>query len=1122
MAKFDRKNLVAFVNTTTVVESWVGSSAPVSSGVLSIMTKTGANRFLAGCGFAAARVESIGETKVTISYLNGKYRQTLDVPSYMLGRNFLNSMWGVSRKEGKFITSVEVVKYVISSVQEDLAAFKVRLGHLARNETLLISHDEKTQVWRGVASPELYGAQLFADSIRNSVFAIEKDGEIVSSCATTKLIARHHSITHNIPVFTVNNKKVTVILSGGNLELRKVLASGALFVKQDWVETYGVTRIVSQGLGLKAVTAVADVDFLGQFPHEFDAIASKGCVKAGLHGVYKALTGCTNEELFSVSPEEMAEVVKLASYRINTKWGKLVCVDVVEDINVTNPYTLYGYKYVGEEAEEGSSSFNLETVRLFQEGAIKSIPAWIQANLVAELIEEKRDLTQIKFSEIQGVAIHYGLDVARDFMDSLTPSNKLAGHFAKIGEGFTEDESEEIIRTMFVDYSGSISMGQMSSLNFKSVEAYYAALEFALNGGVLASGRIFEGWASKKDVVLTLGGQKFFFPGAGNNAGEFMPKEGKDYEAGVNFGPVMAEVVSLMVALRNPKTNWVQKQLRTQAALANNSLKEEFNSFNVRGKYMVAMPCTWENKKGEIHTTRETMRGKMIYSKMPSLFYAATCGVYVSDIPEELFCLSSLARFAMRCSAYVSVDQLMLQGNDTDGDTIRLTESTYALPKYNGQKVAQKYWDNYVAGEVEMNFFAKLPKVLTYKAEELDAGMATAKINKANVGLYTAELFTVQHILDVLLSNKGISTEGAMFVKEVYALTMQDEAVRAIKHESGVSVWGQISLNEMLQSKEDVTEVVAKAIVEVAEDKLGEVLTQKDAMTFVVAASAIIRGSNRQAWGNANMQSDFEGGRVEKDAYLNTVGNNFSIHGLFVRQTWNKLVIRNRQARNVWGFISNNPNALKAYRVWNMRLGVQAGLIKLFNVNKDNSLAERAYFRAFELFGGKGTHEPEFANAEVVAEAKAAQMAEADSIIQDNEILEFFEKPASQESVQEVVEVEEIVETPKSPTEGIIKVDILSSNEGVVRMSSGKHSKEITFEATGDVNLDAVTAIGLAVEAIKTPKDILVIGAPHNVVNNIHKFVPKWIEGGVGKTVKGRDHWVKVVEYANFADVFVG
>lgn len=1120
MAKFDRKSLVLFANTAAVVESWVGSSAPVSAGVLSIMTKTGANRFLSDCGFAAARVESIGETKITISYLNGKYRSTLDIPAYMLGRSFLNALHGVSRKDGAKISPVEVVKYVVNQVQEDLAGFKVRLSHLARNETLLISHDEKTPIWRGVASPELYGTTLFADSIRNSVFAIQNGDEIISSCAPTKLIARQHSIAHNLPVFTVPSKKVTVILAGGNLELRKILGAGALFVNQSWVEQYGVTRIVSQGLGLKAVTAVADADFLGQFPHEFDAIASKGCVKAGLHGVYKALTGCSNEELFSVSPEEMAETIKLAAYRIDTKWGKLTCVDVVEDINVTNPYTLYGYKYVGEECEEGSSSFNLETVRMFQAGEIYSIPAWIQANLVAGVIEEKRDLTQIKFSEIQGIAIHYGIEVARDFMDSLTVSDKLAGHFAKIGSGFTEDESEEIVRTLFIDYVGSISMGQMSALNFKTKEAYYASLEFALNGGVLSTGRIFEGFASKKDVVLTLGGQKFFFPGAGNNAGEFMPKEGKDYEAGVNFGPVMAEVVSLMVALRNSKTNWVQKQLRTQAALANNALKEEFNSFNVKGKYLVAMPCTWENKMGEVYTTRETMRGKMVYSKMPSLFYAATCGVYVSNVPSELFGLSGLASFALRCAAYVSVDQLMLQGNDTDGDTIRLTQSTYTLPKYDGQKVAQKYWDEYVSGEVEMNFFAKLPKVLTYPAVELSAGMATAKANKANVGLYTAELFTVQHILDVLLSNGRISTEGAMIIKEAYALTMQDEAVRAIKHESGNSDWENISINSMMNAEDYVPFVTACRIIELADKKLGEMLEEKDAMAFVTSAAAIIGGSNRPAWGNANMQSDFEGGRVEKDAYLNVAGNNFSIHGLFVRQTWNKLVIRNRQARNVWGFISANQNALKAYRVWNMRLGVQAGLIKLFNVNKDNSLAERAYFRAFELFGGKDTYEPVFANAEVVAEMKESQMAEADSIVQDNEILEFFEKPASQEPVQEVAET--VVEAPKSPTEGIIKVNVLASKDGVVTLTSGKHSKEITFEATGDVNLDAVTAIGLAVEAIKTPKDVLIIGAPHNVANNINKFVPKWIDSGVGKTVKGRDSWVKVVEYANFADVFVG
>lgn len=977
------KTIASAVETT--VAALVGDNANIA-GLRSAFTK-GANSFLVSCGLNAARVVRVGKSKVTIQWTNttadGKsHINKVDVPAYMLAPAFLKGIAKQVTDRGNAVGFRGLINTVVTSCG-NLPRFKVEVAHLCRNETLRLEtglFSTEDLHWTGVASPELFGTRLYSVELKDSSFAAVQEGMVISPNAGTKLIARQHSIASNKPLFEIEGVKTVVVLDTDNKFLKEIFASGSLFVSRSFAVKAGPARIVSKVLGLKAVTSVMDDRFAKNFVG-FDAVAHAGCVKAGVRGLFRAITGKTELEVMLASNEEVLSAVEAASKTIKTAYGELKVVPVVETLGVTNPYSLYGCEWnsgdvVNEIFEEEDGLYN-HVIELFKNGEIDSIPQYVMEGVQAGTIRIKKDEVRVKTPELQNIVLTHGVEVARQFADKLNPSKALAAHFSSIGDSFTEEETVEIFEWAMWNWSGMVNPGSITPDNYKSQADYDQAISIIMNGVNLSTGRRFPGLATGKDVVLTLGGQKFVFPGCNNNEGQFMPKEEDDISSGVNLGPVAEEFLQLELSRRNQYTNWKVKVARFNASMSNVTFREEMNSFRVRGKYMAIMTPTWETKIHEVFTTRKGLNGRVTYKKDPCLFWNAITDVIAKDLPWGLFGeMSDVERFMFSTVAYVNPIMQQGQGNDADGDLIALMKTGGVLPVYEGQKIANKYWNAYMADEQDVNLLKKSLNIKTYPLTDLHDAMQTAKENKANVGLYTSELFVVQHALDAMLSNGLLSQYTAAVIKEVYALTMQDEAVRAIKHESGTSQFGEISLNGALRSEVDVSEFVAQTIVEIAEEKLGEVVSIEDAMKFVAFSLNGLRGSNVNAWASRSV------GKTTK-AFFSREANSFTTHSMFLRSTWikaedklkaegmtaykrNSLWVDAEAVKYGWNFIG----------LWTNRVCAEQKLIKAFAVKAENSICEYVYIKVAKAFEGRVTSSIELAVEEVETQAEVTDLSD--------------------------------------------------------------------------------------------------------------------------------------------------
>ena len=335
------KTIASAVETT--VAALAGDNVNVA-GLRSVFTK-GVNAFLANCGLNAARVVRVGKSKVTIQWTNtttdGKaHINKVDVPAYMLAPAFLKGIAKQITNNGNIVGFRGLIHTVVTSCK-NLPRFKVEVAHLCRNETLRLEVGVAGEDlrWTGVALPELFGTRLYSVELKDSSFAAVQDGMVISPNAGTKLIARQHSIASNKPLFEIKGVKTVVVLDTDNKFLKEIFASGSLFVTRRLAVKAGPARVVSKVLGLKAVMSVMDDRFARNFAG-FDAVAHAGCVKAGVRGLFRAITGKTELEVMLASNEEVLSAVEAASKTIKTVYGDLRVVPVVEGLGVTNPYSL--------------------------------------------------------------------------------------------------------------------------------------------------------------------------------------------------------------------------------------------------------------------------------------------------------------------------------------------------------------------------------------------------------------------------------------------------------------------------------------------------------------------------------------------------------------------------------------------------------------------------------------------------------------------------------------------------------------------------------------------------------------------------------------------------------------
>ena len=902
----------------------------------------------------------------------------LDIPLWMFKADNLVAMFTKCFYNKAPITGASLLVF-IAKMCHATKDFKTYLEKMSRNDTLVYSSgDVKTDVkgkeviygkWKGLANPELYTTDLYAKEISDTVFAVERNGVIHTPNALTKLAARLHSIGYNKPILSTAAKKVAVVLDTDNQYLQEVFATGSLFVAHDILEVYGMSRVVSKRLGLKGATAPMTVQMSNAFLGA-EVLAHAGCVKAGIRGVYAAITGASFEDVMFASNEKVLSTVEANTKMVSTPWGKLEVVFVNEVLDITNLYSLEGWKFKDseeDEVEDEDASFFTEALCGMQMGLINSLPQYILDNAKEGRICMSTTKTSLKFSSMQNMLLSYGRKDTEEFLGNLKSDKKLESHFKKEAIVYSDDDTRVILGSLSNMLKGKINPGSITPDAFKDPSQYEFFMDVLLNGGDLydINGDMvrFAGVLCDSPFILQFydvkigNTRKFRFPGKSAFKGQFFEREKGFPELGYNLGPIADEFLMLFIAFRNEHTDWAIKEARFNASIGKEIFQDAFSDFGVKGRYLTSLPRTWGGEVDTCTTTSRLFKGLeyVTMSKQPVMFdKAITTLKQDRRLPKKVFGpVSELLAFALEAAVFIDPLLMIRQGNDADGDKNCITDTAMSSMLYTGQDIASKYWDAYQKDEMGMNLKTKSLNIKQIPASECDAAMEEAYTNKSNVGMFTTELFHVQHHLDWMLTEGYLDQYTARCIKEAFALTIQDEAVRAIKHESNTSLFSKISPNAVALELVDFNEAV-RILKDTIEKYTGLSIDMKLVETFYQTMIQNMIESNSNTW----RTSDINNKKFVPSLMNGGRGNSYTLHAMFIRSTWDKWMKRARAMHKdteVAKWLAEDTHNQSILRMWTMRLNNGNALINMYDVAEGEkaTLVEVAYRKAYNQFSGK-------------------------------------------------------------------------------------------------------------------------------------------------------------------------
>lgn len=922
--------------------------------------------------------EEVKMSSVDIATPHIENKKKLDIPLWIFKADNLDMIINRCFYNMRAIPTTSILAF-IAKMCHNSKEFKVYLEKMSRNDTLVYSsgdikeYQNGTPVvygkWEGLANPELYATDLYAKNIADTVFAVERDGVIHTPNALTKLAARLHSIGYNKPILSTSAKKVAVVLDTDNEYLQKIFATGSLFVAHDILETYGMSRVVSKRLGLKGATAPMTVQMSNSFLGA-EVLAHAGCVKAGIRGVYAAITGLSFEEVMFASNEAVLSTVEANTKLVSTPWGKLEVVFVSEVLDITNLYSLEGWKFKDseeDEVEDEDASFFTEALCGMQMGLINSLPQYIIDNAKEGRVCMSTTRTNLKFSSIQNMMFSYGRQDANEFLGKLSSDKKLESHFKKEAIVYSDDDTRVILGSLSNMLKGKINPGSITPDAFKDPSQYEFFMDVLLNGGDLydINGDMvrFAGVLCDSPFILQFydvkigNTRKFRFPGKSAFKGQFFEREKGFPELGYNLGPIADEFLMLFIAFRNEHTDWAIKEARFNASIGKEIFQDAFSDFGVKGRYLTSLPRTWGGEVDTCTTTSRLFKGLeyVTMSKQPIMFdKAITTLKQDRRLPKKVFGpVSELLAFALEAAVFIDPMLMIRQGNDADGDKNCITDTAMSSMLYTGQDIASKYWDAYQKDEMGMNLKTKSLNIKQIPASECDAAMEEAYTNKSNVGMFTTELFHVQHHLDWMLTEGYLDQYTARCIKEAFALTIQDEAVRAIKHESNTSLFSKISPNAVALELVDFNEAV-RILKDTIKKYTGLSIDMKLVELFYQTMIQNMVKSNSNTW----RTSDINNKKFVSSLMNGGRGNSYTLHAMFIRSTWDKWMKRTRAMHKdteVAKWLAEDTHNQSILRMWTMRLNNGNALINMYDVAEGEkaTLVEVAYRKAYNQFSGK-------------------------------------------------------------------------------------------------------------------------------------------------------------------------
>ena len=818
------------------------------------------------------------------------------VSKHELNRQFFGAVQRNS--EGRHIDAKEFTAMVILGCFHGAADFRKAMVRLSAVEGNRFVFDSTTITQLAVSGVKNFNVKVgdFGHIVPteqvDSVFAVKTAEGIKSFANAEKAIARVGTLIQGRAVLELEGCKVAVIMEQGGLSdhFWKALQCGAAIVHPAITKTYGSFRAVSNTLGLK-FEAMPDVVGLCGMMDDAAIIVGPNSVKAGIRGMNMAINGLTPLESMEANVEDAA--FDVASVR--TPFGTAKVVFATETIKITNLHSAEGL-IPSEECLEIAQDENLsiynEIVDAFASRKISSIPGAVLDLRRNGVIKAKSNKIGLTWGAIQNIMLSYGVETAQDMIDLADTSawNKAFG----VGE-YVEYNSDTTMRLLGAFrnlFKSTVPMGSVSKDSFKcSMEEFIDAF---MNGKKFGD-IVFPGFA-RQNIVFVLGGKRFTFLSDMFGDNSFMDRKTPEgVIVGYNLSEQVDAFMSMLVAAISPKTNWQVTAMRFKAAMNKVAFEKRGNSFNIKGRYQVLAPMYWQdagiNCFYSVYAERLEQAGttNFAYGKQPVLFDQAVCGVRLVDsgIAKDLIA-DPVFREAIAPVGFYSADLIIGQRNDSDGDLAFIADTgSVALPQYEGQRFCKQWFADYTADEIKSTVWDSCVYTKVLSDEDIAAGYAKAISSKEKIGMYTASLFKVQAVMDLMLNNMSIKLADLAAIKEVYASFIQDAAISAIKHDSTGAEFSFEDIDPMAFWKTG-----SAAIYNIMDiGKLyGQHLDFLAVKKFYDCAILMINKSNRAAWSGSTIKPDV--GQAIMNGGI--AGNEFTLFQFVTGAYWNNMLSRVR------------------------------------------------------------------------------------------------------------------------------------------------------------------------------------------------------------------------------------
>ena len=734
---------------------------------------------------------------------------------------------------------------------------------------------------------------------------------------------------------------------------------------------YGSFRAVSNTLGLK-FEAMPDVVGLCGMMDDAAIIVGPNSVKAGIRGLNMAINGLTPVE----SMEADVEDAEFDVASVRTPFGAAKVVFATETIKITNLHSAEGL-VPSDECLEITQDDNLsiynEIVDAFVAREISSIPGAVLDLRRNGVIKVKSNKIGLTWGSVQNIMLSYGVETAQDMIDLADTSawNKAFG----IGE-YVEYNSDTTMRVLGAFrnlFKTTVPMGSVSKDSFKcSMEEFIDAF---MNGKKFGD-IVFPGFA-RQNIVFVLGGKRFTFLSDMFGDNSFMDRKTPEGNVvGYNLSEQVDAFMSLVIAAISPKTNWQVTAMRFKAAMNKVAFEKRGNSFNIKGRYQVLAPMYWQdagiNCFFSVYAQRLEKAGttNFAYGKQPVLFDQAVCGVTLVDsgITKDLIA-DPVFREAISPVGFYSADLIIGQRNDSDGDLAFIADTgSVALPQYEGQRFCKQWFADYTAEELKSTVWDSCVNVRTLSDEDIAYGYAKAISSKEKIGMYTASLFKVQAVMDLMLSNMSIELADLAAIKEVYASFIQDAAISAIKHDStGVEFFFE-DIDPMAFWK--TGEVAINNIIAIGK-LYGQELSLEAVKKFYDCAVLLINKSKRSAWSGSSINPDV--GQAIMNGGI--AGNEFTMFQFVTGAYYSNMLSKVRSA-GVYGLTEKAEEWVQIIGAGNKimaalnRGGLKSTVVYLFSKVANSSDGSKKVVPSLEVVEDSVSVEsvPSAANMQSVAE----------------------------------------------------------------------------------------------------------------------------------------------------------